>query len=106
MGDKTNNENLANKASEHILGPNPVVGVPARDLVSTARMVLRQTVKQPLHSIRHLGRLGMAVTDVMLGRSQLAPSADDRRFVDPTWSQNPLYRRYISHAVRYLSVGE
>ena len=95
MGDKTNNENLANKASEHILGPNPVVGVPARDLVSTARMVLRQTVKQPLHSIRHLGRLGMAVTDVMLGRSQLAPSADDRRFVDPTWSQNPLYRRYM-----------
>ena len=95
MGNKTNNEDLGHKASEHILGPNPVVGVPARDLISTARMVMRQTIKQPVHSMRHIGRLGMAVTDVMLGRSELSPSADDKRFVDPTWSQNPLYRRYM-----------
>ena len=95
MGNKSNNEDLGHKASEHILGPNPVVGVPARDLISTARMVMRQTIKQPVHSMRHLGRLGMAVTDVMLGRSELGPSADDKRFVDPTWSQNPLYRRYM-----------
>ncbi|MEE3157850.1 MAG: class II poly(R)-hydroxyalkanoic acid synthase [Pseudomonadota bacterium] len=95
MGNKTNNEDLGHKASEHILGPNPVVGVPARDLISTARMVMRQTIKQPVHSMRHIGRLGMAVTEVMLGRSELGPSADDKRFVDPTWSQNPLYRRYM-----------
>ena len=95
MGNKSNNEDLGHKASEHILGPNPVVGVPARDLISTARMVMRQTIKQPVHSMRHIGRLGMAVTDVMLGRSELGPSADDKRFVDPTWSQNPLYRRYM-----------
>ena len=95
MGNKSNNEDLGHKASEHILGPNPVVGVPARDLISTARMVMRQTIKQPVHSMRHVGRLGMAITDVMLGRSELGPSADDKRFVDPTWSQNPLYRRYM-----------
>ena len=95
MGNKSNNEDLGHKASEHILGPNPVVGVPARDLISTARMVMRQTIKQPVHSMRHIGRLGMAVTEVMLGRSELGPSADDKRFVDPTWSQNPLYRRYM-----------
>ena len=95
MGNKSNNEDLGHKASEHILGPNPVVGVPARDLISAARMVMRQTIKQPVHSMRHVGRLGMAITDVMLGRSELGPSADDKRFVDPTWSQNPLYRRYM-----------
>ncbi|UJJ32933.1 class II poly(R)-hydroxyalkanoic acid synthase [Halopseudomonas maritima] len=95
MGNKSNNEDLGHKASEHILGPNPVVGVPARDLITTARMVMRQTIKQPVHSMRHISRLGMAVTQVMLGRSELGPSADDKRFVDPTWSQNPLYRRYM-----------
>ncbi|AQZ93892.1 class II poly(R)-hydroxyalkanoic acid synthase [Halopseudomonas phragmitis] len=90
-----NNEDISQKASENILGPNPVVGIPARDLLSTARLVLRQTVKQPIHSLKHVGRLGLAVKDVMLGRSDIAPAPDDKRFSDPTWSLNPLYRRYM-----------
>jgi len=90
-----NNDELSQKASESILGPNPVIGVPTRDLISTARLVLRQTVRQPVHSLKHIGRLGLALKDVMIGRSGLAPAADDKRFADPTWSQNPLYRRYM-----------
>ncbi|MEH6567228.1 MAG: class II poly(R)-hydroxyalkanoic acid synthase [Halopseudomonas sp.] len=94
MGNKINDD-LSQKTSESILGPNPVIGVPTRDLISTARMVMRQTVKQPVHSIKHLGRLGLAVKDVMIGRSAIAPTPEDRRFADPTWSQNPIYRRYM-----------
>ncbi len=95
MGNKINNDDLSHKTTESILGPNPVIGAPTRDLISTARMVLRQTVKQPVHSLKHIGRLGMAVTDVMIGRSEIAPTPEDRRFVDPTWNQNPVYRRYM-----------
>ncbi|MEH6800907.1 MAG: class II poly(R)-hydroxyalkanoic acid synthase [Halopseudomonas sabulinigri] len=94
MGNKINDD-ISQKASESILGPNPVIGVPTRDLISTARMVLRQTVKQPVHSLKHIGRLGLAVKDVMIGRSAIAPTPEDKRFVDPTWNQNPVYRRYM-----------
>ena len=94
MGNKINDD-LSQKTSESILGPNPVIGVPPRDLISTARMVMRQTVKQPVHSLKHIGRLGLAVKDVMIGRSEIAPAPEDRRFADPTWNQNPVYRRYM-----------
>ncbi|MBA6419180.1 class II poly(R)-hydroxyalkanoic acid synthase [Pseudomonas neustonica] len=94
MGNKINDD-LSQKTSESILGPNPVIGVPTRDLISTARMVMRQTVKQPVHSLKHIGRLGLAVKDVMIGRSEIAPAPEDRRFADPTWNQNPVYRRYM-----------
>jgi polyhydroxyalkanoate synthase subunit PhaC len=90
-----NNEELSQKATESILGPNPVVGIPGRDVVSTARMVMWQTVKQPVHSLKHIGKLGLALKDVLVGRSEMAPAAEDKRFADPTWSQNPLYRRYM-----------
>lgn len=90
-----NNEELSQKATESILGPNPVVGIPGRDVVSTARMVMWQTVKQPVHSLKHIGKLGLAFKDVLIGRSEMAPAPEDKRFADPTWSQNPLYRRYM-----------
>ncbi|HDZ56807.1 MAG TPA: class II poly(R)-hydroxyalkanoic acid synthase [Pseudomonas xinjiangensis] len=90
-----NSDDISHKAAESILGPNPVVGIPARDLMSTARMVMRQTIKQPVHSLKHLGRLGLAITDVVVGRSDIAPTPEDKRFTDPTWNQNPLYRRYM-----------
>jgi polyhydroxyalkanoate synthase subunit PhaC len=90
-----NNEELSQKATESLLGPNPVVGLPGRDLVSTAGMVMRQTIKQPVHSLKHIGRLGLAFKDVLIGRSELAPTPEDKRFTDPTWSQNPVYRRYM-----------
>jgi polyhydroxyalkanoate synthase len=30
---------------------------------------------------------------VLAGRSQLSPERGDRRFADPTWDENPVYRR-------------
>jgi polyhydroxyalkanoate synthase len=32
---------------------------------------------------------------VLLGNSGLAPEPDDKRFLDPAWTANPLYRRYL-----------
>ncbi|TVP93157.1 MAG: class II poly(R)-hydroxyalkanoic acid synthase [Pseudomonadaceae bacterium] len=90
-----NQQEIAKKASESILGPNPVVGVPTKDLISTARQVLRQTVRQPVHSLKHMRRLSLEIASIMFGKSDLAPTPDDKRFNDPTWSQNPLYRRYM-----------
>ncbi|MGV8916895.1 MAG: class II poly(R)-hydroxyalkanoic acid synthase [Pseudomonas sp.] len=89
------NDDLQRQASENTLGLNPVVGVRGKDLLATARMVLSQALRQPFHSVKHVAHFGIELKNVMLGRSSLEPAADDRRFADPAWSQNPLYRRYL-----------
>ncbi|UVJ44380.1 class II poly(R)-hydroxyalkanoic acid synthase [Pseudomonas sp. LS1212] len=90
-----NNEELQRQASEHTLGLNPVIGLRGKDLLTSARMVLRQAIKQPLHSAKHVAHFGVELKNVFFGKSGLQPAGDDRRFLDPAWSQNPLYRRYM-----------
>src|SRR5690606_24288444 len=83
------------QAADNTLGLNPVIGLRSKDLLSSARIVLAQALKQPLHSAKHATHFALELKNVLLGRSELTPEADDRRFVDPAWSQNPLYRRYL-----------
>ncbi|WP_434696104.1 class II poly(R)-hydroxyalkanoic acid synthase [Pseudomonas sp. Z1-14] len=90
-----NNDELKYQASENTLGLNPVVGLRRKDLLASARMVLTQTIKQPLHSVKHVAHFGAELRKVLFGKSELQPASDDRRFNDPAWSQNPLYRRYL-----------
>ncbi|WP_343348676.1 class II poly(R)-hydroxyalkanoic acid synthase [Pseudomonas sediminis] len=94
MSDK-NNEDLKRQASENTLGLNPVIGIRGKDLLTSARMVLTQALKQPFHSAKHVAHFGLELKNVMLGQSALKPEDGDRRFADPAWSQNPLYRRYL-----------
>src|SRR5690606_15043614 len=90
-----NNEDLQRQASDNTLNLNPVIGIRGKDLLSPARMVLLQAIKQPLHSAKHVAHFGLELKNVVLGQSGLQPEADDRRFSDPAWSQNPLYKRYL-----------
>ena len=94
MSNKSNDD-LQRQASENTLGLNPVIGLRRKDLLTSARMVLRQAIRQPLHSAKHVAHFGMELKDVIFGKSSLQPESDDRRFNDPAWSQNPLYRRYL-----------
>ena len=99
MTDK-NTDDLKRQASENTLGLNPVVGIRGKDLLTSARMVLTQAIKQPFHSAKHLAHFGLELKNVLLGQSELQPEPGDRRFADPAWSQNPLYKRYLQ---TYLS---
>ena len=58
-------------------------------------MVLSQAIRQPIHSARHVAHFGIELKNVLFGKSELQPQSDDRRFLDPAWSQNPLYKRYL-----------
>lgn len=84
-----NNDELQRQASENTLGLNPVIGIRRKDLLSSARTVLRQAVRQPLHSAKHVAHFGLELKNVLLGKSSLTPESDDRRFNDPAWSNNP-----------------
>ncbi|MGL4317796.1 MAG: class II poly(R)-hydroxyalkanoic acid synthase [Pseudomonas sp.] len=90
-----NNEDLHRQASENTLGLNPVIGIRGKDLLTSARMVLAQAIKQPFHSAKHVTHFAFELKNVLLGQSELLPEEGDRRFADPAWSQNPLYRRYL-----------
>ncbi|AZD05895.1 Polyhydroxyalkanoic acid synthase [Pseudomonas chlororaphis] len=90
-----NNDDLKRQASENTLGLNPVIGLRRKDLLTSARMVLTQAIRQPLHSAKHVAHFGVELKNVMFGKSTLQPESDDRRFSDPAWSQNPLYKRYL-----------
>ncbi|CAI8993250.1 class II poly(R)-hydroxyalkanoic acid synthase [Pseudomonas zeae] len=97
-----NNDDLKYQASENTLGLNPVVGLRGKDLLASARMVLKQAIKQPIHSVRHVTHFGLELKNVLFGKSELQPAGDDRRFADPAWSQNPLYKRYLQTYLAWL----
>src|SRR5471030_278061 len=90
-----NNDDLKRQASENTLGLNPIIALRKKDLLASAKMVLTQAIKQPLHSVKHVAHFGIELKNVMFGKSALVPEGDDRRFNDPAWSQNPLYKRYL-----------
>nr|WP_288498966.1 class II poly(R)-hydroxyalkanoic acid synthase [uncultured Pseudomonas sp.] len=89
------NDDLKYKPTKSTMGINPVIGIRGRDLLTSARLVLTQAMRQPLHSARHAAHFGLELKNVLLGQSKLQPDDTDRRFNDPAWSQNPLYRRYL-----------
>jgi poly[(R)-3-hydroxyalkanoate] polymerase subunit PhaC len=39
--------------------------------------------------------LGAELAQIALGRSQVAPDRRDRRFADPAWTQNPVFKRAV-----------
>jgi polyhydroxyalkanoate synthase subunit PhaC len=51
------------------------------------------TVTQSRAVAREGSRLARELIRVSLGTSSVAPAKGDRRFADPTWEQNPVYRR-------------
>ncbi|MEJ8827470.1 alpha/beta fold hydrolase [Variovorax humicola] len=60
----------------------------AESVAAFATSILRQ----PLTSLKGAGRAGAALLDVATGRSTKGPAPNDRRFDDPAWSDNLLYR--------------
>ena len=51
------------------------------------------TVMQGRVAAREAGRLARELLRISLGSSSVAPAKGDWRFADPTWTENPVYRR-------------
>ncbi len=88
-------------------GPDGLDAVEGAEPVAlpTRRGVLRgllSVVAQPRPLVRETGRLGLDSLRVLRGTTDLAPAPKDKRFADPAWSQNPIYRRL---AQEYLAVS-
>src|SRR3954447_15508134 len=59
--------------------------------------------RRPRRTVRRVGELGAELGRVAAGRSEVQPAKRDRRFADPAWQSNWMFRRLVQ---TYLATGE
>jgi polyhydroxyalkanoate synthase len=94
---------LPEQAAQHTLAANPLIGVRGQDILDSARLLLEQMARNPGVAARaYLGLMG-ELGRIATGRSELAPEAQDKRFVDAAWKESAAYRAlaqcYLAWAV-------
>src|SRR5262247_2465500 len=99
---ETPDNDIRERAGQHTLAANPLVGVRGQDILDSARVFLGGVMSNPRvvaqQYLSLLGELGRIAT----GSSELAPDPKDKRFADPAWRESVLYR---SLAQCYLAWG-
>ena len=78
-----------------MLGPNPIVGFRARDVVREGFRALSLAARQPVLTARTGRHLAGELIKVARGDSNLAPRGRDRRFADESWQSNPAYKAWL-----------
>jgi polyhydroxyalkanoate synthase subunit PhaC len=82
-------------ASENTLAANPLIGIQRSDIAAAARALLGLLRASPQRATLHFAHFLGELSRVIRGDSQLAPDPKDRRFADPAWQSNGLYRREL-----------
>jgi poly[(R)-3-hydroxyalkanoate] polymerase subunit PhaC len=85
-------QRLVDGATEGMLGPNPFIGFRPQDIAAALVGLAHQSVRHPLLVLEQEAALLRDLMAVASGRSQLAAPANDKRFSDREWGDNPLYR--------------
>ena len=80
-------------AVEAVLGANPFVSLSPPQIVLAAGRLLTRLGLRPRVVAKHTAQLARELAIVVAGRSDLAPAKGDKRWSDPAWQLNPLYRR-------------
>ena len=71
------------------VGGGEAVGIPS---LTGAVGGLAAALSQGTTVAREATRLGLELTRIAWGRSDAAPAKGDRRFTDPAWTSNPVFR--------------
>ena len=85
-------ENLEKKAADSTTAVNSMIGIRRTELIKSLGVLVGHAVKQPKPFARHLKTYGKDLVDIAKGKSELAPDRRDRRFMDPTWRYNRIYK--------------
>jgi polyhydroxyalkanoate synthase subunit PhaC len=83
------------RAADAILGANPFVGLDSDRIIGELTNFVSETLKRPEVLGGHLTKMAVELIKVVSGVSDVGPDDGDKRFDDPTWSDNPLYRRVM-----------
>ena len=100
-------ENTAQLAAVAKAVPGPAPSAPfggfgLRVAAGALRFLGQQAVRQPQALLRSVPETGAELLRIGLGKSQVAPEKGDKRFADPAWRENPLFRTTMQ---AYLSLG-
>jgi len=88
-------------ATDSAGGLNPIVGVAREDLIGAVGALLRETAGRPVKTLKHVAAFNGEVVKILTGKSELAAGPKDKRFADPAWRYNPLYKAGMQY---YLAV--
>ncbi|WP_368621798.1 alpha/beta fold hydrolase [Paraburkholderia sp. BR13444] len=83
---------IATSAAEGRLGPNPFVGLRPRDILATVQQMGAQALRQPALVVEYQTALASDLLAVLGGSAQGDSPQSDKRFADPAWQDNSIYR--------------
>jgi polyhydroxyalkanoate synthase subunit PhaC len=82
------------------LGARRMLGL--GEATGALRFLGRVALRHPRAALQTAPALGQELLKISSGRSQIAPEKGDRRFADPAWQQNPLFKATMQ---TYLTWG-
>jgi polyhydroxyalkanoate synthase len=103
QGQLSQPEDVAARAADGILGPNPFIGLRLLDVLASFRQIAQQIVQHPTLVVEQQAALVRDLISVLAGKSELAPGPGDKRFGDDAWKQNPGYRTYLQGYLAWTS---
>jgi polyhydroxyalkanoate synthase subunit PhaC len=95
---------LAGGAVAAALGPGPLTGFGLRQAAGVLRLAGRQAVREPQALLRGAYGAGHELLRIVLGKSEVAPDKGDKRFADPAWRENSVFRA-VMQTYLYLGSG-
>jgi polyhydroxyalkanoate synthase subunit PhaC len=88
-------DSLGELASQHTLAANPLIGVRRKEVIGAVQALVARLALQPRTLSRQYVRLLLDSARIVAGRSELAATPGDRRFADPAWADNAVFRRLL-----------
>ena len=83
---------------------NPLLGgLNRQELLGAVAMMLRRTSFSPRANVKFAQKMAKEGYDIARGTSERAPDRKDKRFKDPSWADNPFYKRGMQ---TYLAMQE
>jgi polyhydroxyalkanoate synthase len=90
---------LVGEATQHTLAYNPLLGIRRADVAAGAKSLLKAVAVAPRKATRHFGAYLGELKNVVKGDSAAAPDPKDRRFADPAWKGNFVFKRLMQSYV-------
>ena len=90
-------------AVDAILGANPFVGISTRDILASLGQFLRNVAAHPDQFRARTSGYLLDLMEIVTGASEIKPEANDRRFADPAFTENPFFRRLMQSYLAWRS---
>ena len=79
-------DEVAARATEGMLGPNPFVGLRSQDVMEQFWTIAETSAMHPQLVLAQQAELAREFIAILSGNSELVPNTDDKRFRDADWS--------------------